>query len=215
MYKISCRFLCGILPQKRGIRLAVSFIISGNDKSAQRSAGIAARRALGAAERSAANAALCGRILALEEFKRAKTILVYAAFGGEADLAALIAGAERQGKTVAYPVCAAGYTLLAAVPAANGWETGAYGIRTPVLSRSALIPPQKLDLILVPCTAFDESCMRVGMGKGYYDRYLPQCTNAAKIGVAFEAQRVPRAACGKYDQRLDAFVTERRIYTCV
>ena len=27
------------------------------------------------------------------------------------------------------------------------------------------------------------------MGKGYYDRYLPRCKNAVKIGIAFEAQR--------------------------
>ena len=50
------------------------------------------------------------------------------------------------------------------------------------------------------------------MGKGYYDRYLPGCTRAVKIGAAFEAQRVPRAAVSPCDQRLDAFVTEKGIY---
>lgn len=51
------------------------------------------------------------------------------------------------------------------------------------------------------------------MGKGYYDRYLPRCTRAVKIGIALEVQRVPRAAVDAHDQRLDAFVTERGIYT--
>ena len=51
------------------------------------------------------------------------------------------------------------------------------------------------------------------MGKGYYDRYLPYCTRAVKIGIALEVQRVPRAAVDAHDQRLDAFVTERGIYT--
>ncbi len=69
-----------------------------------------------------------------------------------------------------------------------------------------------LDLVLVPCTAFDADCFRVGMGKGYYDRYLPRCKNAAKIGIAFEVQRVEHAAVDEHDQRLDAFVTERGIY---
>ena len=72
---------------------------------------------------------------------------------------------------------------------------------------------EQLDLVLVPCTAFDAVCRRVGMGKGYYDRYLPRCTQAVKIGVALEVQRVPRAAVDDHDQRLDAFVTERGIYT--
>ena len=67
--------------------------------------------------------------------------------------------------------------------------------------------------VLVPCTAFDADCFRVGMGKGYYDRYLPRCTKAAKIGIALEVQRVAHAAVDEHDQRLDAFVTERGIYT--
>ena len=71
----------------------------------------------------------------------------------------------------------------------------------------------QLDLVLVPCTAFDADCYRVGMGKGYYDRYLPRSTRAVKIGIALEVQRVPRAAVDAHDQRLDAFVTERGIYT--
>ena len=103
--------------------------------------------------------------------------------------------------------------MTAAVPAqTDGWEVGAYGIRTPILSRAEVLPPETLDLVLVPCTAFDAACRRVGMGKGYYDRYLSSCTRAVKIGVAFEAQRVPRAAVDAHDQRLDAFVTEKGIY---
>ena len=106
----------------------------------------------------------------------------------------MAAEAARQGKTVAYPVCGEGFSLTAAVPGADGWAMGQYGIRTPVLERSALLQPEQLDLVLVPCTAFDAGCYRVGMGKGYYDRYLPYCTRAVKIGIALEVQRVPRAA---------------------
>ena len=104
------------------------------------------------------------------------------------------------------------YSLTAAVPGPDGWEMGQYGIRTPILSRSEILLPEALDLVLVPCTAFDADCFRVGMGKGYYDRYLPRCKNAVKIGIAFEAQRVEHAAVDEHDQRLDAYVTERGIY---
>ena len=72
--------------------------------------------------------------------------------------------------------------------------------------------PEQLDLVLVPCTAFDAACRRVGMGKGYYDRYLPGCRNAVALGVAFEAQRVPEAAADEQDWQLDGFVTERKVY---
>ena len=181
-------------------------------KAAQRKAGIAARRALSDTERTRSNAALCARIMALDCFKRAENILLYAAFGGEADLSALAVEAARQGKTLAYPVCGEGFSLTAAVPGPDGWEVGAYGIRTPALERAALIRPEALDLVLVPCTAFDAACRRVGMGKGYYDRYLPRCRNAVALGVAFEAQRVPEAAADEQDRRLDGFVTERKVY---
>ena len=144
--------------------------------------------------------------------KNAQTILLYAAFGFEADLAAFAAEAAAQGKTLAYPVCGEAYSLTAAVPGPDGWEMGQYGIRTPILSRSEILLPEALDLVLVPCTAFDADCFRVGMGKGYYDRYLPRCKNAVKIGIAFEAQRVDHAAVDEHDQRLDAYVTERGIY---
>ena len=181
-------------------------------KAAQRRAGIMARRGLTQAERAAANAAICARILAMPCFQKAENLLLYAAFGGEVDLAGLAEQAARLGKTVAYPVCGEGFTLTAAVPEPDGWEAGAYGIRTPILSRAEILPPEALDLILVPCTAFDAACGRVGMGKGYYDRYLPRCTRAVKLGIAFEAQRVPHAALDEHDQRLDAFITEGGIY---
>ena len=139
-------------------------------KQTQRKAGRAARKALGPEERKAANAALCAFLWQLAAVQNAQTILLYAAFGSEADLSALAEKAQAQGKTLAYPVCGEAYSLTAAVPGP------------------------------------------VGMGKGYYDRYLPRCKNAVKIGIAFEAQRVEHAAVDEHDQRLDAYVTERGIY---
>ena len=135
-------------------------------KAAQRKAGIAARRALSDTERTSSNAALCARIMALDCFKRAENILFYAAFGGEGRVSRRWAvEAARQGKTLAYPVCGEGFSLTAAVPGPDGWEVGTYGIRTPILSRSAVLPPDKLDLVLVPCTAFDAVCHRGGDGE--------------------------------------------------
>ena len=182
-------------------------------KQAQRAAGKAARKALSPARRAEASARICAQLAVLPKFQAAGRILLYAAFGSEVDLAALAEEAARQGKQIAYPVCGEGFSLTAAVPAQNGgWEVGAYGIRTPILARAEVLSPEALDLVLVPCTAFDAACRRVGMGKGYYDRYLPRCTRAVKIGIAFEAQRVPSAAVDAHDQRLDAFVTEKGIY---
>ena len=188
-------------------------MIPFSPKQAQRAAGIAARRALAPAARAAANAAICACAAQQEAFRRARTLLAYTSFGGEADLSVLLEQAVRLGKTVAYPVCGENFSLVAAVPApVDGWETGRYGIRTPVPARARLLAPEELDLVLVPCTAFDAQCRRVGMGKGYYDRFLPRCIHAAKIGIAFEAQRVEAASVEPTDWRLDLVITEGGIY---
>ena len=183
------------------------------EKQAQRAAGKAARRALPESVRDTASRALCQRVQETEAFRSARRILLYAAFGAEADLSVLADAARQMGKQVAYPICGEDFSLTAAVPGPDGWEVGQYGIRTPILERAELLAPEQLDLVLVPCTAFDADCFRVGMGKGYYDRYLPRCKNAVKIGIAFGVQRVEHAAVDLYDQRLDAFATERGIYT--
>lgn len=182
-------------------------------KAGQRREGKAARRALSLPQRQAADAAICRRILATEAYRRAECLLVYAAAGGEVDLSLLAERARQEGKHVAYPVCGAAHTMLAAEPEDDAaWETGAYGIRAPRLERSRIWQPEELSLILAPCTAFDEACRRVGMGGGYYDRYLPRCSNALCWAVAYECQRVDRAATESHDRRMDAVITEWRSY---
>ena len=94
------------------------------EKQAQRKAGRAARKALAPEVRSAANKALCANLWQLDAVQNAQTILLYAAFGSEADLSAFAEKAQVQGKTLAYPVCGEEYSLTAAVPGPDGWEVG-------------------------------------------------------------------------------------------
>lgn len=46
---------------------------------------------------------------------------------------------------------------------------------------------EKIDLVIVPGMAFDKWGNRLGRGKGYYDRFLKNCT-AYKIGICFPFQ---------------------------
>src|SRR5699024_11224210 len=113
-------------------------------KSSQRRQGIAAQQALEPAARREADAAICARVACFAAWRQAGRVLAYAACGGEPDLSAPVEGC---GKQVAYPVCGEGCTLTAALPApVDGWETGAYGSRTPVLTRARILPPDGLDL---------------------------------------------------------------------
>lgn len=178
-----------------------------NAKQAQRAAGKAARRALSPAQRAAADRAICAAVAGCEAFRAARVVLLYCAFGGEADLAGLTALAA--GKTLAWPYCPEPGRMEVYAPAGpEDWTVDRYGIRAPDPARARPVAPEEIGLVLVPGTAFDRQGGRVGMGAGVYDRYLPRCPQAVRLGVAYEAQLVERAAAGPLDVRMDGVVTE-------
>ena len=75
-----------------------------------------------------------------------------------------------------------------------------------------IVSPEEIDLVLVPCAAFDDQCRRLGMGGGYYDRYLPQCSRAFSAALAYEVQKVFAVAAQAYDVFVDSVVTETGLY---
>ena len=180
------------------------------NKSKQRALALAARRAMTAEQRAAASRAICERLLALPEIGRAQTVLSYRALQDEVDLSALHEQLRGRGVRLCFPVSLPHGVMEVYEP--RGWRSGAYGIREPDRERSPRIEPGEIDLALIPCVAFDEGGMRLGHGAGYYDRYLPQCGRAALIAVAFECQRLPAVVFDAHDRRMDAVVTEEKVY---
>jgi len=67
------------------------------------------------------------------------------------------------------------------------------------------------DLILIPGLAFDPNGMRVGSGKGVYDRFLAGSGKLAqKWGVAFSPQVTSTSLVREpHDIPMDALVTEK------
>ena len=53
-----------------------------------------------------------------------------------------------------------------------------------------LVPITELQLIIVPGIAFDCKGYRLGYGKGFYDRFLSECSHAIPIGLAYQIQVV-------------------------
>lgn len=81
---------------------------------------------------------------------------------------------------------------------------GKYGIEEPT---AASVSPEEIDLVIVPAVALDAKGNRLGRGKGYYDRLLPQCPQAYKIGVALECQLLEELPVDSFDVPLDAVLT--------
>ena len=186
---------------------------AGEKKERQRSAAVAARRAADPAARRGWDHAIARRVLELPEFRRARVILSYCAMGSEADPAEIDRAARALGKVVAYPRCCGEGVMIAAVPEGeDALERSALGMMEPAPGRFSTVPPESLDLVLAPCTAFDSRCIRVGMGGGYYDRYLPRCTGARVVALAYDVQRVSRAEREDHDVPMDAVISDRALY---
>lgn len=81
---------------------------------------------------------------------------------------------------------------------------GKYGIEEPT---TAPVSPEVVDLVIVPAVALDTHGNRLGRGKGYYDRLLPRCPQAYKIGVALECQLLEDLPVDPFDVPLDAVLT--------
>lgn len=174
---------------------------------------IYARNRLSQDERAILSAQAASRILSSPEFRQAGTILLYRAVRGEVRLETLETAPEANGKRLAYPLCSTANEMAALIPRGeHAWVKGRYGIAEPLREASELIRPEEIDLVICPCTVFDECCNRMGMGSGYYDRYLEQCVNAHIISVAFECQKTGMIPIEPWDKPMEAVFTEKAIY---
>lgn len=178
-----------------------------------RKSKIAARDALSKEERLSLSERIAKRVIESEEFTQAKKILIYKGIRGEVRLEPLETLAADMGKVFCYPLCIEDHQMIALHPWGDeSWVKGAYGIMEPVRELSDEIKPEEIDLVICPCTAFDEKCNRMGMGAGYYDRYLPKCVNAHVVSVAFEVQKVDAVPVDEWDKAMEKTFTESAVY---
>ena len=63
-----------------------------------------------------------------------------------------------------------------------------------------------ITLILVPGRAFDAQGNRMGRGRGFYDRLLPQLPHALKAGVCFDCQKLPSVPTDENDIKMDFII---------
>ena len=185
------------------------------DKKQQRRLAMERRRALSQKERDEKSRAICDLLIKLikdPRYSGVRTIFSYRGTWDEVNVDAFNDWAERQGYRVAYPISLTDGIMKAAVPAEkDAWHRAVYGILEPVTENSKILEPGDIDLVIVPCVAFDEYGNRCGHGAGYYDRFMEYMPPESLIMVAFEAQKMEALVTEETDIPVSTIVTETGI----
>ena len=90
--------------------------------------------------------------------------------------------------------------------------TNRFGIKEPEALEKKKLTPTKNSLIIVPSVGLDIKGTRLGMGEGYYDRYLEKHKGAKRIGLCFSWAYLDTIPRDKHDQTLDFTLTDKKIY---
>ena len=86
-----------------------------------------------------------------------------------------------------------------------------YNIPEPV--NGLEVPSQTIEVVFVPLLAYDKKGNRVGYGKGFYDRFLSQCSGGTvKIGLSFFEAEDEIADATESDIVLDYCITPEKVY---
>ncbi|MGB1449035.1 MAG: 5-formyltetrahydrofolate cyclo-ligase [Flavobacteriaceae bacterium] len=88
-----------------------------------------------------------------------------------------------------------------------------FGIPEPIGGIS--LSPQQMEVVFVPLLAYDKKGQRLGYGKGYYDRFLAECSPSCLfVGLSFfpPEEQIPFE---ETDIPLHYCVTPERVYSFV
>lgn len=157
------------------------------------------------------------KLLEQPEWKSAKTVMLYVSIGSEVDTRRLLEKLlkERE-KQVVVPVVEGKKLSAALLEELEKLRENELGVPEPVNVKR--IPPEKIDLIVVPGVAFTEKGHRLGLGGGYFDSFLREVyskkPDIPTIGLAFECQIRKWIPKEPHDQKVKKIITEKRVIEC-
>jgi len=164
--------------------------------------------------RAIKNDKITENLMKLDVFKNAEHILLYYSHNSEADTKILIEKYVDE-KYIYLPVIR-GKSHFQAVPIKRplNLRAGFLGIPEPIDTEPSSAFDDMVELVIVPGVGFDKKGNRLGMGKGYYDKYFEQYNKTIKVGLAYEEQILDSIPKDKYDKPVDYIVTDQNVYIC-
>ncbi|MBN2375500.1 MAG: 5-formyltetrahydrofolate cyclo-ligase [Sedimentisphaerales bacterium] len=156
----------------------------------------------------------CDLLCKTPEFAQAKVVMFFLSLSHEVETEQAIWKAFDSGKAVLVPKVDWTARKMMAVKLSG---TDAELIKEPIgqLRSPKEIDPVEastIDLVVVPGLGFDKSGNRLGLGGGFYDRYLSgKDFRGIKCGLAFEEQVVEEIPVADHDQEIDMLVTNSEV----
>lgn len=151
----------------------------------------------------ALSALLREQLVQLPQWQIASHILLYLSMPGEISVEELAVSGTQQ---YYVPRCAPKRRLAIHpyTPGVTPLRSGPFGIREPDPTLVPEIPPETIDLVIVPGLVLSEDGWRIGYGGGYYDRFLPRLRpDCLRVGLFPAELIVPTVPVDPWDARLD------------
>jgi 5-formyltetrahydrofolate cyclo-ligase len=135
----------------------------------------------------------------------------YSPVSGEMLIMELLLALEKRGAVLSLPVI----NSKASCMVFKKWHSyeplrsGPHNVLQPHKDSEVVHP----DIILSPLVAFDQYGNRLGMGGGFYDKYICKEREKRKIlvyGIGYDFQEVKQVPCAFHDQRVDGVFTPTR-----
>jgi 5-formyltetrahydrofolate cyclo-ligase len=170
------------------------------------------RQNLTTTERASATAGLTRHLVDLATDLSARSVAAYLSTNIEPDTRPFLNWAYAQGIRVLLPISREDGLLDWTTGDGETETEGLFGLPEAVGELLGPIAINDVDLILVPAAAVDAGGMRMGWGRGYFDKTLGSMEKCPPVyAVLFDGEVVDEVPRERHDQPVDGAVTPTRI----
>lgn len=170
------------------------------------------RQNLTSTERASATAGLTRQLVDLTTDLNARSVACFLSTTIEPDTRPFLNWAHAQGLRVLLPISREDGLLDWTTGDGESETEGLFGLPEAVGELLGPIAINDVDLILVPAAAVDASGMRMGWGRGYFDKTLGSMEKCPPVyAVLFDGELVDEVPRERHDQAVDGVVTPTRI----
>lgn len=175
-----------------------------------RASMLARRNALPVVEVARLGAAIQDRLLALPEYEAARVVHSYVGVkANEVPTHRILQETLRSSRRLVVPRVDGEVLRHHEIRDVSELRQAAFGLLEPD-SSAPEVDAAAIDLVVVPGLAFDRAGNRLGLGKGYYDRFLSG-VRAPAAALLFSVQLIDEVPAAPRDMPVDLLVTERGV----